>query len=129
MSLEQKRYCLLACCVCLQAVLSSGKLYLATSTAVLDLATPAYSRRPSIAWAELSVSSEVTGADSCPQSQAGARARDAFDWLTDYSWNWGAEVRHSNMLLRSCAACRGPAAHTSSGIANGQLFAASWPAR
>jgi hypothetical protein len=65
---------------------------LATSTFVSDKSSRTYSRRPAIAWAQLSVSSSTTGIDSCPQSRAGAASRQAWDWSRDWSKEWGPQV-------------------------------------
>lgn len=84
--------CMHCCLVMLQAVLSAGQMYIATSTLVHDSSSPGYMRRPGIAWAQLSVSSSTQGIDSCPQSRAGVASRQAADWDTDFSQVWGLQV-------------------------------------
>lgn len=77
----------------LQAVKSGGKLYLATSTLVTsDKASPTYSRRPAIAWAELGLSAATSGTDTCVQSRAGVASRQAWDPTKDYSIEWSQQV-------------------------------------
>lgn len=73
-----------------QAVVSGGQLYLATSTLAADKSSPSYMRRPAIVWAQLSVNPTSQGADSCQQSRTGVASRQAWDWATDYSKQWGA---------------------------------------
>jgi hypothetical protein len=82
----------MTCHPCLQAVLSGGQLYLATATVVSDKVSPSYSRRPAIAWAQLSVSAATQGTDTCTQSRAGVASRQAWDWAKDYSKEWGPQV-------------------------------------
>jgi hypothetical protein len=76
----------------LQAVLSGGQLYLATSTLASDKASPSYSRRPAIAWAQLLVNSTVQGTDTCSQSRAGVASRQAWDWAKSHSSDWGHQA-------------------------------------
>lgn len=67
-------------------------MYLAVPALVTDKGSPSYSRRPGIAWAQLSVSTATQGTDSCPQSRAGVASRQAWDWAKDYSTEWGKQV-------------------------------------
>jgi hypothetical protein len=80
--------------VTLQAVLAGGQIYLALPTMVSnDISSSSYSRRPAVAWVQLSEAAQAAGADSCPQSQAGREAAATADWTVDYSSKWAAEVR------------------------------------
>lgn len=77
-----------------QAVLAAGRLYVAGASLVAaDPASPSYSRRPAVAWAELALQPSLVGSGpACPQSRAGGNARAVWDWSLDYSRDWGAEA-------------------------------------
>eukprot|EP00775_Hariotina_reticulata_P012753 gene12753-12882_t len=74
------------------AILSGGKLYIASPTLVAsDRSSSSYSRRPAIAWAELAVDPVLADTGTCPQSQAGKSTRAGWDWSMDHSTDWGSQ--------------------------------------